>query len=378
MRWPSPHAVAGLLEDAAAKRQDGADGRGGTTPSAAFGCMMDLDDAAEAEQARPPSSPAQPCAGRQRRTGTASTPAYDREFRPAALVRREQLRGIPRCGSTAASPPRGVNLNRLARELKAAAGAPQPRRLGQCARKKACIDGRRAGAADRLADRAAPVPQRTARAAGRLRGDLPDRLLGLDEDSMPSRWRCWSTCSRARWRWPVWPAKCWASPPAPGTAAARLRDWQRAGQPAHPGRLNESTHLVFKDAQTAWRRARPASPRCCKADLFREGVDGEALAWACEAAALARRSAQAAGGRLRRLPDGRRHRASPTTPTTWTTTCSRWWATSRWRAMWNWPPRRRPRPEPFYRRCQAIDLAPPPDNALFGEILQLIGGRHRR
>ena len=33
---------------------------------------------------------------------------------------------------------------------------------------------------------------------------------------------------------------------------------------------------------------------------------------------------------------------------------------------------------PFYRRCLAIDLAAPPDNALFGEILQLIGGRHRR
>lgn len=60
-----------------------------------------------------------------------------------------------------------------------------------------------------------------------------------------------------------------------------LRDWKRAGQPRHPGRLNERQHLVFKDADVAWRLARPGIAGLLKDDLYREGVDGEALAWAC-------------------------------------------------------------------------------------------------
>ncbi|MER6671311.1 cobalt chelatase [Amycolatopsis japonica] len=59
------------------------------------------------------------------------------------------------------------------------------------------------------------------------------------------------------------------------------RDWLRAGRPRHPGRLNERLHLVFKTAETPWRRARPDLAALLKADLFREGIDGEAVAWAC-------------------------------------------------------------------------------------------------
>ena len=58
--------------------------------------------------------------------------------------------------------------------------------------------------------------------------------------------------------------------------------WMRAGRPAHPGRLNETAHLVFKDSDTPWRRARPAMGALLKSDLFREGVDGEALTWAAQ------------------------------------------------------------------------------------------------
>jgi cobaltochelatase CobT len=59
------------------------------------------------------------------------------------------------------------------------------------------------------------------------------------------------------------------------------RDWQRAGKPPHPGRLNERCHMVFKSAETPWRRARPDIAALLKADLFREGIDGEAVDWAC-------------------------------------------------------------------------------------------------
>lgn len=58
------------------------------------------------------------------------------------------------------------------------------------------------------------------------------------------------------------------------------RDWLRAGCPADPGRLNELCHIVFKDADTGWRRARSDIAGLLKADLFREGLDGEAVLWA--------------------------------------------------------------------------------------------------
>ena len=76
---------------------------------------------------------------------------------------------------------------------------------------------------------------------------------------------------------------------APGTAGALARDWLRAGRPRHPGRLNEASHLVFKDAATSWRRARADIAALFKADLFREGVDGEAVDWACTAGSPAPR-----------------------------------------------------------------------------------------
>ena len=60
------------------------------------------------------------------------------------------------------------------------------------------------------------------------------------------------------------------------------RDWLRAGRPPAPGRLNEACHLVFKDADTPWRRARRGIAALLKAELFREGLDGEAVAWAVQ------------------------------------------------------------------------------------------------
>lgn len=60
------------------------------------------------------------------------------------------------------------------------------------------------------------------------------------------------------------------------------KDWIQAGWPDHPGRLNEVRHLVFKSARQSWRRqARRDLGALLKTDLFREGVDGEAIEWAC-------------------------------------------------------------------------------------------------
>lgn len=59
-----------------------------------------------------------------------------------------------------------------------------------------------------------------------------------------------------------------------------MRDWRRSGRPARPGRLNELSHLVFKDVETPWRRSRLAIAAFLKDDIYRESVDGEAVSWA--------------------------------------------------------------------------------------------------
>lgn len=61
-----------------------------------------------------------------------------------------------------------------------------------------------------------------------------------------------------------------------------LKDWRRAGRPESPGRLNERRHLIIKSAEQPWRRARACLAGLLKADLYKEGLDGEALDWACQ------------------------------------------------------------------------------------------------
>lgn len=60
------------------------------------------------------------------------------------------------------------------------------------------------------------------------------------------------------------------------------KDWCKQGRPKHPGRLNETCHMIFKDAETPWRRSKTNIAALMKTDLFREGIDGEAVEWACQ------------------------------------------------------------------------------------------------
>ncbi len=75
-----------------------------------------------------------------------------------------------------------------------------------------------------------------------------------------------------------------------------LQDWLRAGRPAQPGRLNEVLHLVFEEAGTSWRTARRSLAAILHQDLFREGVDGEAVQWAATRAATRAAGRAAARG----------------------------------------------------------------------------------
>jgi len=156
------------------------------------------------------------------------------------------------------------------------------------------------------------------------------------------------------------------------------RDWLRAGRPAHPGRLNELCHLVFKDADTPWRRARRDLAALLKADLFREGADGEAVEWACdrmEARAEARRllvvvsdgcpmdsatelanDAHYLDQHLREVVERREQGGSVEI-----------FGAGVGLDL-----------SPYYARAQALDLTGAVRNQVFGELLELIGERRRR
>lgn len=56
--------------------------------------------------------------------------------------------------------------------------------------------------------------------------------------------------------------------------------WLAAGKPANPGRLNDLRHIVYKAADTPWRRARRNLGLMMREGLLKENIDGEALAWA--------------------------------------------------------------------------------------------------
>jgi cobaltochelatase CobT len=58
------------------------------------------------------------------------------------------------------------------------------------------------------------------------------------------------------------------------------QEWLRAGRPAGPGRLNDLLHIVYKSADEPYRRARLNLCAMMSADLLKENIDGEALAWA--------------------------------------------------------------------------------------------------
>ena len=156
------------------------------------------------------------------------------------------------------------------------------------------------------------------------------------------------------------------------------RDWVKAGRLSHPGRLNEACHMVFKDAATPWRRARRGLSALLKNDLFREGIDGEAVEWA--AARLGRIKAE------RRLllvvSDG-----SPADSATGLAN-DPYYLDHHLRLVSDRIDRGRAVElygvgvgldlSPYYARSHVLDLGGSIGNAMFREVLEMIVGRHRR
>ena len=157
-----------------------------------------------------------------------------------------------------------------------------------------------------------------------------------------------------------------------------LRDWQRAGRPPHPGRLNETCHVVFKNADTPWRRARPEVAALLEPLLFREGIDGEAVDWAC-----ARMLARAEPRRLLVVvSDG-----CPMDTATHLCNDPHYLDQHLRDVVLRHEQARDVEIfglgvgldlSPYYGRSHALDLTAPPGNGVFREIVAMLGGHARR
>ena len=56
--------------------------------------------------------------------------------------------------------------------------------------------------------------------------------------------------------------------------------WVQEGKARNPGRLNDLRHIIYKSADSPWRRARKNLGLMLREGLLKENIDGEALLWA--------------------------------------------------------------------------------------------------
>lgn len=68
--------------------------------------------------------------------------------------------------------------------------------------------------------------------------------------------------------------------------------WVAAGKPSLPGRLNDLRHILYKSADSPWRRSSRNLGLMMREGLLKENIDGEALEWAY--------------GRLKQRPEARK------------------------------------------------------------------------
>jgi cobaltochelatase CobT len=206
------------------------------------------------------------------------TTAYDREHDAATLARKEVLADL-REKLDRRIAAQGVNIARLARELRALLA--EPTRDGwDGGQEEGLIDGRR------LAQLVASPTERRLFRTERMEPVADCMVSFLIDCSGSMKEHAESVAmmidvfARALEQAGV-TSEVLGFTTGAWNGGRPQREWVRTGRPVHPGRLNERCHLVFKAAATPWRRARPAMAALLKADLFREGIDGEAVDWAC-------------------------------------------------------------------------------------------------
>jgi cobaltochelatase CobT len=281
--------VADLLRSAEPEAMDGEQDRPAEEMErAAFSLMMDFDATVEDGIAAAVSGRSRVLEG-QGDVYRVFTTAYDREVAAASLVRPALLREY-REQLDRRIAGQGVNTARLARELKLLLARPVQDGWDS-GQEEGRLDGRR------IAQLIASPTERRLFRTERLEPQS-DCVLGFLIDCSGSMKQhiesvamLVDVLTRALEQAGVNTEILGFSTSAWQGGRAQ-RDWLRLGKPQHPGRLNEVSHMVFKDADTTWRRARPDIAALLKPDLFREGIDGEAVDWACT--------------RLKKRPEARR------------------------------------------------------------------------
>jgi cobaltochelatase CobT len=303
------------------------------------------------------------------------TTAYDREHDAATLARKEVLAGH-REKLDRRIAGQGVNIARLARELRALLADPA-RDGWDGGQEEGLIDGRR------LAQLVASPTERRLFRTERMEPVADCMVSFLIDCSGSMKEHAESVAmmidvfTRALEQAGVTSEVLGFTTGAWNGGRAQ-RDWVRAGRPAHPGRLNERCHLVFKAAATPWRRARPAMAALLKADLFREGIDGEAVDWAC----LRLRQRAEARKLLLVISDG-----SPMDSATHLANDAHYLD----HHLRDVIARQEQRGDieiagigvgldlsPYYSRSHVLDLAASTGNTIFREVIELMAGRHRR
>lgn len=208
----------------------------------------------------------------------AYTTQFDREVRAGALVRPALLREYrEKLDERIAS--RGFNVARIARVLQAALAVPE-RDGWSFGEEEGRIDGRRlAQIISSPAERRVFTQERVRPRADCTVGFLVDCSASM-KAHVDSIAMLLDILVRACEQASVATEVLGFTTGAWNGGRARL-EWLARGRPPYPGRLNELCHMVFKSADDSWRRARTDLAALFKADLFREGMDGEAIEWAC-------------------------------------------------------------------------------------------------
>jgi len=303
------------------------------------------------------------------------TRAYDREVAAATLVRRPLLLGHrERLDRRIAG--QGVNLARLARELKALLAVPT-RDDWDAGQEEGHVDGRRlAQLIASPAERRLFRTERIAPAAQCLVAFLVDCSGSMKQHAEPVAMLV-DVLARALEMAGV-ATEILGFTTGAWNGGRALRDWQRAGRPPHPGRLNEACHVVFKAAEAPWRRARPEIAALLEPVLFREGIDGEAVDWAC-ARMLARPEPRRL---LVVVSDG-----CPMDTATNLANDPHYLDQHLREVVLRHEQARGVEVfglgvgldlSPYYGRSHALDLSAPPGNGVFREIVAMLGGRARR
>jgi cobaltochelatase CobT len=247
------------------------------TERAAFSLMMDLE-AQELEGISTAVTGTSPVLEGFEGRYKVFTTAYDREVKAASLVPRAQLRTY-REQLDLRIAGQGLNVARLARELKLLLAQPQ-RDGWDSAQEEGYIDGRRlAQLISSPTERRLFRTERVEPVAHCCVSFLID-CSGSMKQHVESVAMLVDVFARALEMAGV-ASEILGFTTGAWNGGRALRDWRRAGKPQHPGRLNEVCHMVFKDADTTWRKARPDIAALLKPELFREGIDGEAFEWAC-------------------------------------------------------------------------------------------------